>query len=40
MTAMIADRIKTGVYGTPTVFVNGEPIVGPKPYRVYERLLK
>ena len=30
----------TGIYGTPTVFVNGEPVVGPKPYRVYKRLLK
>ncbi len=25
----------TGVYGTPTVFINGQHIVGPKPYRVY-----
>ncbi|MFT4326192.1 MAG: DsbA family protein [Candidatus Woesearchaeota archaeon] len=24
-----------GIYGTPTVFVNGNPIVGPRPYRVY-----
>lgn len=31
---------KTGVYGTPTVFVNGEAVVGPKPYRVYARLLR
>lgn len=31
---------KTGVYGTPTVFVNGKAVVGPKPYRVYKRLLK
>ena len=30
---------KTGIYGTPTVFVNGNPVVGPKPYRVYRRLL-
>jgi protein-disulfide isomerase len=30
---------KTGVYGTPTLFVNGEAVVGPKPYRVYSRLL-
>ena len=30
----------TGLYGTPTVFVNGKlPLVGPKPYRVYSRLL-
>lgn len=31
---------ETGVYGTPTVFVNNVPIVGPKPYRVYKRELK
>ncbi|MBR9681514.1 MAG: thioredoxin domain-containing protein [Candidatus Altiarchaeota archaeon] len=31
---------KTGLYGTPTVFVNGNAVVGPKPYRVYTRLLK
>ena len=29
-----------GVYGTPTIFINGEPFVGPKPYRVYKRALK
>ena len=27
-------------YGTPTVFVNGRPFVGPKPYRVYAIALK
>lgn len=26
---------KTNLYGTPTVFINGKPYVGPKPYRVY-----
>ncbi len=31
---------KTGIYGTPTVFINGGAVVGPKPYRVYKRLLK
>lgn len=31
---------KIGVYGTPTVFINGKPVVGPKPYRVYKRLLQ
>ena len=31
---------KTGVYGTPTVFINGEAVVGPKPFRVYRRNLK
>ena len=31
---------KTGIYGTPTVFVNGKAVVGPKPSRVYGRLLR
>lgn len=31
---------KTNIYGTPTVFINGQSLVGPKPYRVYERMLK
>jgi hypothetical protein len=26
---------KTNFYGTPTIFINGQPVVGPKPYRVY-----
>ena len=30
----------TGIYGTPTIFINGKALVGPKPYRVYERTLK
>lgn len=30
---------KTGIYGTPTVFINEKPVVGPKPYRVYRMLL-
>lgn len=30
---------KIGLYGTPTVFINDTPTVGPKPYRVYRRLL-
>jgi Thioredoxin len=30
---------KTGIYGTPTVFMNGKPVVGPKPYRVYRQML-
>ncbi len=33
------ELLKTNIYGTPLVFVNGEPVVGPKPYRVYKRLL-
>ena len=36
----ISELQKTGMYGTPTVFVNGEAVVGPKPYRIYKRLLK
>jgi hypothetical protein len=31
---------KTGIFGTPTIFVNGTPVVGPKPERVYKRLLR
>lgn len=34
-----AEIRKTGIYGTPTIFINGQPAVGPKPARVYERLL-
>ena len=30
---------KTGIYGTPTIFMNGKPLVGPKPYRVYRQML-
>ena len=29
----------TGLYGTPTIFINGKALVGPKPYRVYQRML-
>ena len=31
---------KTKFYGTPTIFINGEGFVGPKPYRVYAIRLK
>jgi len=31
---------KTGIFGTPTIFVNDTPVVGPKPERVYQRLLQ
>ena len=31
---------KTNFYGTPTIFINGVPFVGPKPYRVYAIELK
>jgi protein-disulfide isomerase len=35
------DQIQaTGIYGTPTVFINGTAVVGPKPERVYRRLLR
>ncbi len=27
---------KTNLYGTPTVFINRQSLVGPKPYRVYD----
>lgn len=40
---VVAQRIeleKTNIYGTPLVFINGKGLVGPKPYRVYERILK
>ena len=38
--SQIDELIKTQVYGTPTIFVNGEAVVGPKQFRVYERLLE
>jgi hypothetical protein len=31
----IQELKKTGLYGTPTIFINGKAFVGPKPYRVY-----
>lgn len=30
---------KTHLYGTPTVFINGKALVGPKPLRVYRSML-
>lgn len=30
---------KTNLYGTPTVFINNQAFVGPKPYRVYKSAL-
>jgi len=30
----------TGIYGTPTVFIKDTVLVGPKPYSVYERILR
>jgi protein-disulfide isomerase len=41
--AVVERRIqleKTNIYGTPLVFINEKGLVGPKPYRVYERILK
>ncbi len=31
---------KTNIYGTPLIFINEKGLVGPKPYRVYERMLR
>ena len=31
---------KTKLYGTPTIFINGQAFVGPKPYRVYRSAIK
>jgi protein-disulfide isomerase len=36
----VAELEKTGLYGTPTIFINRNPLVGPKPYRVYAIMLK
>jgi hypothetical protein len=36
----VTELEKTGMYGTPTIFINGSPLVGPKPYRVYAIMLK
>jgi len=33
--AQVKELNKTGIYGTPTIFINGKAFVGPKPYRVY-----
>jgi hypothetical protein len=32
--------LSTGLYGTPTIFINDRVFVGPKPDRVYKRALK
>ena len=31
---------KTNIYGTPLIFINNKGLVGPKPYRAYDRSLK
>lgn len=35
----VGELRKTHLYGTPTVFINGKALVGPKPYRVYRSML-
>lgn len=40
--AVVRQRVeleKTNIYGTPLVFINDKGLVGPKPYRVYDRVL-
>ncbi len=34
------ELLKTKLYGTPTIFINGQVFVGPKPYRVYRSAIK
>ncbi len=40
---IVSDQVnqlrKTHLYGTPTVFINGKALVGPKPLRVYKSML-
>ena len=38
--AHMKEIVKTQFYGTPTVFINGRVLVGPKPYRVYAIMLE
>jgi len=38
--ADIEEGRKSGLYGTPTVFVNNDSLVGPKPYGDYTKLIK
>jgi protein-disulfide isomerase len=33
------DGVKAGVYGTPTFFINGRTIIGPKPLRAFEKII-
>lgn len=32
--------VNTGIYGTPLIFTNETPVVGPKPYRVYRFMME
>jgi protein-disulfide isomerase len=36
----LSEIVKTHFFGTPTVFINGSALVGPKPYRVYAIMLR
>ena len=36
---MRQEVVNTGLYGTPLIFVNETPVVGPKPYRVYRFMM-
>jgi protein-disulfide isomerase len=40
ITNQLAQVKKTNFFGTPTVFINGTPLMGPKPYRVYAIMLR
>lgn len=39
VTGQVDQLRKTHLYGTPTVFINGKALVGPKPLRVYKSTL-
>lgn len=36
----INQALESGVYGTPTIFINDQVLVGPRPYRAYENSIK
>lgn len=38
--SLLDEITKTKFFGTPTVFINGKVLVGPKPYRVYAIMLE
>lgn len=37
--ADVAEGIKLGIRGTPTFFINGQPLVGAQPFAVFEQIL-
>ncbi len=37
--AQIKQALDAGVYGTPTFFINDEVLVGPNPYRAFEKVI-